>query len=71
MTRYIIECDDPEDVILGMRLIKRIAADGKKWGCSEFGDSKRKAKLWIAHRTKTGFSARYVDFVAAKRKEKP
>jgi hypothetical protein len=68
MTRYIIECDDPTDIILGMRIIKRIAADGSKWGCSEFGDEPR--KLWIAHKTKTGFSARDVDAVLAKRGKK-
>ena len=68
MTRYIIECDNPDDIILGMRLIKRIAADDSKWGCSEFGDDPR--KLWIAHRTKTGFSARNVDAVLAKRGKK-
>jgi hypothetical protein len=65
--RYIIECDDPDDIILGIRLIKRIAADGSKWGCSEFGDVPR--KLWIAHSTKTGFSARDVDVVLAKKKK--
>jgi hypothetical protein len=69
MTRYIIECDNPDDIILGMRLIKRIAADGSKWGCSEFGDEPR--KLWMVHRTKTGFSARDVDALLAKREKKP
>jgi hypothetical protein len=69
MPRYIIECDSPDDIAFGVRLIKRILADGSKWGCSEYG-SERNPKLWIAHKTKTGYSARDVDYVMGKREEK-
>lgn len=70
MTRYIIECDDPDDIILGARIIKRLQDDsGVQWAFSEFGDNP--CKLWMAHKTKTGFSARYLGTVLAKREQKP
>ena len=69
MPRFIIECEDPADIILGMRLIKRIMADGSECGWSEFVSS-GKEKLWTAHKTKTGYSARDVNYVMGKREEK-
>jgi hypothetical protein len=52
--RYIIECDDPTDIILGMKAIKSIIRDGNKDAIIEFEDN----SLWYVKRTKTGFSAR-------------
>jgi hypothetical protein len=52
--RYIIECDDPTDIILGMKAIKSIIRDGNKDAIIEFDDN----SLWYVKRTKTGFSAR-------------
>ena len=52
--RYIIECDDPTDIILGMRAIKSIIRDGNKDTIIGFEDN----SLWYVKRTKTGFSAR-------------
>jgi hypothetical protein len=52
--RYIIECDDPTDIILGMKAIKSIIRDGNKDAIIEFEDN----SLWYVKKTKTGFSAR-------------
>ena len=52
--RYIIECDDPTNIILGMKAIKSIIRDGNKDAIIEFEDN----SLWYVKRTKTGFSAR-------------
>jgi hypothetical protein len=52
--RYIIECDDPTDIILGMKAIKSIIRDGNKDAIIEFEDN----SLWYVKRTKTGYSAR-------------
>lgn len=52
--RYIIECDDPTDIILGMKAIKSIIRDENKDAIIEFEDN----SLWYVKRTKTGFSAR-------------
>jgi hypothetical protein len=60
--RYIIECDDPTDIILGMKAIKSIIRDGNKDAIIEFEDN----SLWYVKRTKTGFSAR-----TANKKVKP
>ncbi len=52
--RYIIECDDPTDILLGMRAIKSIIRDENKDAIIEFEDN----SLWYVKKTKTGFSAR-------------
>ncbi len=52
--RYIIECDDPTNIILGMKAIKSIIRDGNKGAIIEFEDN----SLWYVKRTKTGYSAR-------------
>ena len=52
--RYIIECDDPTDIILGMKAIRSLIRDGNKDAIIEFEDN----SLWYVKKTKTGFSAR-------------
>ena len=52
--RYIIECDDPTDIILGMKAIRSIIRDGNKDAIIGFEDN----SLWYVKKTKTGFSAR-------------
>lgn len=57
MPRYIIECKEPDDIILGMKCIKKIAASDVKEGIVSLNDG----SLWYVKRTKTGFSARTGD----------
>jgi hypothetical protein len=52
--RYIIECDDPTDIILGMKAIKNIIKHGNNSAILEFDDN----SLWYVKKTKTGYSAR-------------
>jgi hypothetical protein len=52
--RYIIECDDPTDIILGMKAIKNVIKDGDNFAILEFDDN----SLWYVKKTKTGYSAR-------------
>lgn len=54
--RYIIECNDPNDIILGMKSIKSLIEDGGKDVVVEFTNG----SLWYAKRTETGYSARTV-----------
>jgi hypothetical protein len=54
MPRYIIECDDPTDIILGMKAIKSLIKSGDVFGIIEFEDD----SLWVVKKTKTGYSAR-------------
>jgi hypothetical protein len=54
MPRYIIECDDPTNIILGMRVIKNLIKSGDVFGIIEFEDG----SLWVVKKTKTGYSAR-------------
>ena len=54
MPRYIIECDDPTDIILGMRAIKNLAESGNAFAILEFDNG----SLWVVNKTKTGYSAR-------------
>ena len=54
MPRYIIECDDPTNIILGMRAIKNLIKSGDVFGIIEFEDD----SLWVVSKTKTGYSAR-------------
>jgi hypothetical protein len=52
--RYIIECDDPTDIILGMKAIRWIIRDGNKDAIIGFEDN----SVWYVKKTKTGYSAR-------------
>ena len=52
--RYIIECDDPTDIILGMRAIKNLIKVGTQSSIVGFEDN----SLWYVKKTKTGYSAR-------------
>ena len=54
MPRYIIECDDPTDIILGMRAIKNLKESGDALAFLGFEDG----SLWVVNQTKTGYSAR-------------
>ena len=54
MTRYIIECDDPTDIILGMKVIKSAIKDGDRFAVMEFEDD----SMWLVRKTTTGYSAR-------------
>ena len=54
MPRYIIECDDPTHIILGMRAIKNLIKSGDVFGIIEFEND----SLWVVSETKTGYSAR-------------
>jgi hypothetical protein len=52
--RYIIECKDPTDIILGMKAIKSLIEDRIDYGLIEFENG----SLWVVKKTKTGYSAR-------------
>lgn len=54
MPRYIIECEEPNDIILGMKCIKILGTSDDKDAIMEFNDG----SLWYVKRTKSGFSAR-------------
>jgi hypothetical protein len=55
--RYIIECEDPNDIILGMKCIKNIQKSGDRDAIIEFTNG----SLWYVTKTKTGYSARTHD----------
>lgn len=54
MPRYIIECEDPTDIILGMRVIKGLMESEYPDCIVSFEDN----SLWYVKKTKTGYSAR-------------
>ena len=54
MSRYIIECEEPDDIILGMKCIENLVASDTKDAILEFTDG----SMWYVKRTKTGYSAR-------------
>ena len=54
MSRYIIECEDPADIILGMRCIQTLLKSGDTDSIIAFDNG----SLWYVKRTKTGYSAR-------------
>ena len=56
MSRYIIECDDPTDIVLGMRSIKALL--GKPLAVKDMICSYENGGMFYVKRTKTGFSAR-------------
>ena len=53
--RYIIECKDHNDIILGMKCIKHLSDLGEDSAIVAFNDEDR---LWYVKKTKTGYSAR-------------
>lgn len=52
--RYIIECDEPTDIILGMKAIKSLIRVGTQSSIVGFEDN----SIWYVKKTKTGYSAR-------------
>lgn len=54
--RYIIECDDPADIVLGAKVIRNLMNNLPQNDSViiEFSD----ASLWYVRKTKTGYSAR-------------
>lgn len=52
--RFIIECEDPLDIILGMKCIQALIKYGTKDAILGFNDN----DMWYVKKTKTGFSAR-------------
>lgn len=52
--RYIIECKDSSDIILGMKGIQALADLGTDYLIISFEES----DLWYVRKTKTGYSAR-------------
>ena len=54
MPRYIIECDEPEDIIVGMKAVKALVGS-KAEDCILSFDN---GSLWYVKKTKTGYSAR-------------
>ena len=54
MARYIIECEDPNDIILGMECIKYATTNDQDSAILGFDDR----SLWYVKKTKTGYSAR-------------
>ena len=52
--RYIIECEDPNDIILGMKCIKFLKKSEEKDCIYQFYNG----GLWYVRKTKTGYSAR-------------
>lgn len=55
--RYIIECEDPTDIILGMKAIKSAIRGNNDYSVVEFEDG----SFWLVKKTKTGYSARKGD----------
>ena len=57
MPRYIIECDDPSDIILGMKAVRTLmeltAHNVEEWFVPFYNGS-----VWHVKKTKTGYSAR-------------
>jgi hypothetical protein len=54
MPRYIIECDDPTDIIFGMKAIRNLSASGDAVAILAYHDG----GVWYVKKTKTGYSAR-------------
>ncbi len=55
--RYIVQCDDPSDMILGMNAIKALIRDKYSVCYYEFDNN----QLWFVRQTKTGYSARLIN----------
>ena len=56
--RYIIECEDPTDIILGMHCVKELIKLEKEEGSNSAIIGFTKDDLWYVKKTKTGYSAR-------------
>lgn len=54
--RYIIECTDTSDIILGMKAIKHLIKEGTPDAIVVFNDDND--RMWYTKKTKTGYSAR-------------
>ena len=54
MARFIIECNNPIDIIVGMKAIQSVIKDGGRFAVIEFNDD----SMWLVRKTKTGWSAR-------------
>lgn len=52
--RYIIECEDTDDIILGMKCIKTATKENLNIAFLGFEND----DLWIVRKTKTGYSVR-------------
>lgn len=52
--RYIIECEDTDDIILGMKCIRTAIKENLDVAFLGFDDN----DLWFVRKTKTGYSAR-------------
>lgn len=52
--RHIIECEDPTDIILAMKSIKDMIEKGHTHCVYMFENG----TVWVARKTKTGFSVR-------------
>jgi len=52
--RFIIECEDPMDIILGYRSIKNCMEAGVNLSISSFDNG----STFLVRKTKTGYSAR-------------
>ena len=58
MSRYIIECDDPSDIILGMKAIKSLMKSEAEHGSISTIVAFEDDSLWYVKKTETGYSAR-------------
>jgi hypothetical protein len=56
MSRYIIHCDNPEDITFGVKAIKRLMKEGFDDLLVEFEGS----SIWHVKKTKTGYAAKLV-----------
>ena len=56
MSRYIIHCDNPEDIILGIKAIKKSMTDKADDLLVEFEGS----SIWHVKKTKTGYAAKFI-----------
>lgn len=54
MARFIVECEDPTNIILGMKVIKGMIKDNEDYTICVFEDD----SVWYGKKTKTGYSAR-------------
>lgn len=56
MSRYIIHCDNPEDIILGIKAIKKSMTDKADDLLVDVGGG----SIWYVKKTKTGYAAKLV-----------
>jgi hypothetical protein len=58
MSRYIVECELPTDMILGMKAIKALIRSELEHGCTSTIVAFEDDSIWYVKKTKTGYSAR-------------